>query len=1378
MPHGIFKGNSNDEIGQILAKTTVIGSDGTSHLSPNPLEIRAVFKRDRMIWPSAHKYKFWATTDKAKIEQDAGNITISVKAGDYPKGAVTEINVYLRSCSWHAYSAGKRKYAVRVESLSPWCTIGDDSATSVVVKPTSGDVVKSEPDAMFSLHVQPNYGTGKRTTRIRMYQQKTEDEDSIALIGGNVIYIDVVQEGDTIASIADYSGSKIVMYTDQSYSTVYTKDNAEEFAATGKSGTSQIYFRISGSVHMQSGAENNIFFGQRGERISASNFSFAQTSQISSIYDISNDNGNWSAKIKWNDNIADDDAMTKVIRNFSVSPGFVLYYGGQCTASFYAYKTGTSSLRSTLFTITIPNSDRWIGSKTFSGDNLVLWQEGATLDVPVTDADATIRVNDDAKEYVTESNDLSNPSIGYYSKTFTVQKQIPVVYTHIEDPKIYLLSDYTYQDSVPYTGGNIQLRFKIFTNSSTYHKRSFVITGSYGTLSESATVTQEAASEGTDIEVTASNYPNIASSMLVSNVTDNPEYEEFLSAFSVPRYLSSRWQVSAIAESNLKKEIAKMLTVTPIYDTLTSDAHSSANNKFPIEAMIKGGEVNSEQRYDGVKIVCDDIMLDDQINVHQSGSSDAQDTTYFDDIGVVILNKTDSMSCEVSRADSSHVYRGWLECKENNDKVPGVALVSPSTVSSWSLGTVRNDLTTTVFIQVKGYPVTKGQERTIEVSVSAKDLSCDSKTVNVTQEGKDKIIDYDKESYAEGLSRKDFTMLEGSEASMTGPAVYNGNGWYAIPLKIKDNTTPTHTSFSLYIGNEDMREKKYMYTIQEYNHDNILIPISGSWSQIGSNVTRTATLNVAGIQDIDLEWTDVPYNGNKKINSEPGVDYDIKITNGSDWLSLDLSSKYLVASKNMTTSKRNAIVSIRYKNGSEYLSDWISSSITQACMLSEDELGYSIEASPSELVIDEVNGSMTSPFTLVKSTDYEGTMQRIEVSVDNDGLDYAWTKSSNEYKVSFSSVEKLRTAPKQWIATISQKDNSQEGVLTGKSVAVNVKQPCYIFTSSVANGKSIVLEYGKELSITISSMKRWPDGTTEEVPFTVAQSDYDWVSIKEDNGNSSHSYILSAYSMNKGENNRSTRVVFKQSSTNETIAMTLIEPNWRESGFDESSIDIYYDKYAINGHISGQYIYAKWNIIRPFWSIVNEEESDINEINVSWDSGRTPSWVSCQIMKSRGNGYPEVITDKGNFVAFFSCGSILEGTVPVTDVIRIDNGVYGIGSCRVTKHAFIFNVGFEKDAEGTNVIYVSATATKVWSMYYVDSRMDNQDCPYTCTSSDRKCTINIKGNSIEVFANTSNTTNTRQTFKATIQQEYSKQIKQIAIIQLTKEDEADYDFYY
>lgn len=1380
MPHGIFKGSLTDEIGNILARSTVFNKDGTSYLSPSPLEVRGVFKRDKMIWPSVHKYKFWAKLEESQLGIDPGKqnrIVLQVKAGadakqpeGYPGGPINT-DIFLRSCSWHAIANGVVKYGVMVESLSSWCTIDDDKTTSKVVQPTSGKVENTKADAKFSLHIQPNYGSGRRTTRIRMYQLNEATDNSIALINGEVIYIDVVQEGDVMVSIADYNNAQLTLYTNSNYSTIYNDKNAKQFAAEAENGVSELYFRISGSIHMQSGAENKTWFGQNRESLTSSNITFT-SSYILSVYDVDCTNGYCSAKVKWNTNMPSASVMKEVMRDFIVTPSSFSHLGGYCEVSFYLMKTGTSVERSTQFTIAIPNSDQWIGSRKMTGKDCVIWQKGDTVTVPVTYANPTIDINEDAKGYVTEAGNSSIKSIGLYGKTFKLAKQTPIVYSHIEDVQLYIIDQLAYRKSVPYIGGDIRLSFKIYTNDSTYLERSFVVTAKHNNLIQTKTIVQEGVADSQDVEVTSSNYPNVASNLLISNIADNPAYVSFLSGFSKPKYLSSKWQVTATAASNLCHKLDKMIIVSPIYDTVSSDAHNASSNKFGIDVTVTGGEVNSEIRYDSVKIVCDSIKLDDQIDVLQSASGDAQKTTYFDTLGVVIENTTDKLSCTIDKADTStHVYHGWLVCKENNDKVPGVATTIPYEVTSWSLGTVANDFTTVVFVQVKGYPSSKGQKRNIEIRVSVKDNSCDPVITNATQEGKDMITDYTNATWVSDLDLSAFTMKEGSQATLLQlqAPIYVGEGWYCVPVKIDDNTSATSVSFSFYIGNQDMREEKYMYTIPDYKTSNILTPIYGSWTQLGEYVTRTATLSVNDIKDLELEWTQVPYNGNRSVNSTPGKDYELKIeddidANENDWLDLDMSETHLVAAKNMTTKKRTATVSIRYKNGSAWLSDWISASVTQACMLSSDELGYKLVASPSDLVIDEADGTLSEPFSLISSVDYEGTVQRIYADADKQGLDCRWTTTdTGQYKMFFASREKLRTAPKQWTVTVSQRDNSQNAVPTGKTAKIAVSQPSYQFLASIDSKSDVTMSNGDTKSLIVRSLKTWPDGTTEEVPFTIAQSEYGWLSVSEAivAGNY-HTYTCNVFSINKGNANRSVKLTLKQSSTDEVITITVTEPNWKESNFDESAIDIYYDKIDENVY---------WICKKQFWSVVNQKNSSVADIRVRWDSGTVPSWVTCKITEP-------VNKNNGNLCVEFTTTGILEGTVPLTDVVKIDNGVYGISSCRVTKHAFIFNVGFEKDAEGTNVIYVSATATKVWSMYYVDSRMDNWQCEYTCTSDDRKCTIKVSGNTLEVFANYSNTTNARKTYTATIQQKYSMQKKKIAIIQLTKEDEAVYDFDY
>ena len=1368
MAHGIFVGKGNESIGLILNRPTVFETDGTSHIATKPVEVRAVFKNDRMIWPASYKYRFYARTDESLIGIDPGTqdrIVLHVKAGadhptGYPGGPV-DVDMFLRSCSWHY----QHKYAVMVESLSEWCTINDDVSSKAVVTPTVGECEQSKPDVTYSLHIQPNYGTGQRVTRIRMYQVKSAD-DTLPLIDGKVIYIDVVQEGDVAVSIADYSSPSLYLYTDSRYDTPYGYANAKEYAVDALNPadlTSTIYFKIQGSIHMQSGAQKAIWFGQNGESLVPSDFTFTDQ-YIQSIYNISCDDGKWRASFRWKQNMPSTATMKEVVRNFQVTPSTLAFNGGICEMSFYLYKEGTVGERSTQFTITLPTSDNWVGSARMTSTDCMIWQKGGNVTSVMTNAKPTMSVNKDAQSYVKEAVDISNPSIGLYGMRYNVAAQTPSVYTHIEDVELLIIDQQTYQKTIPNIGGDLVIRFKIFTNDSTFLERSFVLSMQWNGLSQSATVVQQGSSNGNDIEVTPISYPQVANDITIYDVVDdNSVYTQYLDILPPkPSYQGGKWCLYAVAEPNLPKKIGKTIVVAPIYDIATSGAHTSTSNKFPIQVTVRSGEVDSEMRYQAIGILSNSVNLEGVIEVPQSASANARDTIYHDTEQVTVTNTTDNLSSTVTRAGSNHIYDAWIEMRENNTTAGDDAYVTPTTVTSWSLGTVKNDLTTTLFVQVKGYSASKGKERTVSFTVSLADTSVASVKGEVQQDGKDVVYDYSTEQWSSDLVLSDFVVAEGSQAAIMSPTtpIYTGNGWYAVPMKLDDNTTPTSMSYSLYIGNRDMRTEGYKYNISNYKQDSVLTPISAHWTQTGDYVTRTAKMSIAGLEDIDLRWTQVPYNGPASVNGEPNKDYEVSVAaDAATWLSLDLSNRYLVSSKNLTVTPRATKVTVRYKRGSEYIGNTVNCDITQSCMASLDELGYQISVSETVLYIDEVDGHLTSPFTLVKSIDAEGTVYRISVSGNDSSLVVATASKDDGYKVSVIAKDKLRTNPKQWTLTATQLQNTQDATPTGKKATFIVKQAAYKFSALINGASSIKMGPGSTAEIRVVSTKQWlGSATLEEVPFTISQSDYDWLSIT-DNGsvNGIHTYTARVYSINREDKNRSVRISFKQDNTNEIAYLDVTEPNWQESELDETEINFY----------NPSNIY-----IRTFNSEVNEVPTPISSINVKWDySSTAPSWVSCAIQNNTTG-------DGKQLMARLTIPSILTGTSMQSDVVRIDNGTYGIGSFRVNRHAFMFNVGFEKDAEAMNVFYVSATSTKVWSLYFVDSRMDNSDCEYTCTSDDGMCTINVSGNAIEVFANNDNISNRRIIYNATMKQKWSEQEKKIVIYQLTLAEEAEYEFFY
>lgn len=1362
-----YLGRSINECGDIKKCMLVKDAEGnyTQYTSYVPKSIRAVFKNDRLIWPKVSKFKFWISLDPTATKKDYSNIIIHVKAGwqknptDKPTSEPHPITVYVKS----SYRSGRVKCPYYVTTPSDWVTIENTTDKEATINPYEQEIPDNVPyDSKFTVYIKNNIHSLDRTTFLTIYQVDPLTGLPTDMGGDQdeAMHITVIQDGDEQFSNAEFSDNvaNVTWYEDSNFNVpcIVYGDNKGNGAST-TNGYTKLYCIVTGKSFMWSGTTKTVYFGENGEYLDSSSFisEFAENVFNVSYYG----SGKWTATIKWKDNLPSQSARKITISNKSLSPSDTINYsGGTVTVSFDLNVTGIASARNMPVTLQIPSSEKWLGNARLEG-TLSCWQNEGQVSIPIIDANPTITPDINAKKWVTSNSPIISNS-NNYSQSFKISPTPVKSKSYIESEEIYEGKEkVTYIKS---TTTSITLAFKIWRNDETYEERKCTFTIAYSGISSPLVLTQKATSIGESYEVTKYNYPEILKNNEIK-VALNGIDAAFITSISQVYIKASKWRVDIGLKENGHK------TIEPCIKNILLDKSflESSNQNLNLQFEIISGEVNSERRFQTLSITCTRIYLDDETTLIQQGTGDAVPTKYHDNELCTIGIVEDGTQVTINKANEKHKYVVTLNIKENLNKEEGTAYKKPTRIANWSLGILNNDITSILYVQIKGYPAYKGKQRTINISIQA-NICREIEKTSIVQYGKDVVLDKTKEIDCNTLGYSDFKLINNSEASINTENMpkYTDNGWYAITLNVKENTIPDSYEKCVTIGNTNFPKPltpnidDYNYKVTEYINDTY-IPFYAWWKQTGHMIKREATMKISDINDtLSLIWPEVPYTGNQARNGKYDRDWKYVQNTGHDWFYPDTSNTSFIATKNGTTKERTAKITFSFYNndGTNKVANINDTTITfvQNPLKSIDELGYVFERENDEpVIIYENDGNIDITIINIISHDRYWNVCDIEPIDNIDGITIKRTLIDS-YGIKLTIVPSNHIYSnnyKEWNLTLKQKTPNGKGY-TGKTILLNIQQAGYSFDVKVENSSSAYLDTTSGVaSLSIVSFVTTRLGT-RPVDAIINQNDYSWLSISfNSRTNTTATYSCKAVNINDDVKNMKTIVSVRQQNTNIYKYVYLYNKNRRATELDESWIDLYSDEESHE---------------KSFWSIYNERVIPLSSHVKKWDSTNSstdPSWVMSSIENDEEKSYK--ITIKTN--------SVLDGLVPMTDVIRINNGIWGIGSFRVTKHAFKFYTTSESETEC--IMYVSSHAGKLWSMYYVTSTMDSEDIDFDFVMNSNGINVTKSGNSITLLPYNDNDGNVMNTnYEATITQKKSNQIIHVKIYQITHEYENQFEY--
>lgn len=1352
----IYAYNSTFDYGDIFKITDMIDKDGNvSYTTKAPISIKAVFKNDTMIWPRHNKYMFWASIDENEMDRRGDIQIIKVKAGrdngaNARPGGTQQVKIYVRSCS-RFY---RKKYPYRVILTDDWVSVQGQPSNerSFVIQPDDEKGTKENWDSILTVNVNPNSTRSERVTCITLYQ--VNSITGMPTMKEPIQKIYISQEADSIYGKATFEqgSAAIHFYADSTFSKEtfnYGSENGND-GADVQNGTTKIYFRIVGYAYMYSGATGGeVYFGQNGEVVTDQ---FLTGANINKIYDITHlGNGKWSAMVSFNDNFPDASMLKPIIKDASLSPNEIGYVGGEVIVTFKLYNSGTAYSRSTNLKLTIPtpsDTDKYTGSCTID-DCVTLWQNGGEVTQPITDATPTVSLDVMSQFWITKVTEVLSEG-NTYRQVWNVSEQQSKMSSIIEEVELYdsdgnVVTEFTSKEET-----NAKMRFTIMSNTESYESRKAVFHIQYNSKDEFLNFTQTKSDEGTWYKMTPVIRPQlITDGELMFTV---PETNKFISNIRNLNYTGGKWQIQFNIDSNPSYNTPLRISTTSIPTYVSNEEHNENKNQVYVDFQVESGEVDSKRRTQEIDIVANSINCSEYVEVSQAGSSSATGTTYHDDCIGYVENVSDNLKTNFTSSTSSHTYHIPLKINENEMKSDEAAYMLPTRISNWSVGMLDNSNYSMVYIQVKGYMVAKGIERNVNFIIKLTSETCNDESFKVTQDATPTIFDKTKEIACTGLGIDDFTIEEGSEAEYIKNAtpIYTSDGWYVLPLHVYENTTATSIGHRILINGSDMvndTTTNKTYTISNWKSSTTL-PLSCAWYQSGESISRKATISVRNEFKVEPIWDDVPFTKNLGLNWKYGQDWKCEVTKGTEWLSVSNYGVSITTSKNKSEDRRNGTLHFTFfdNDNNQIFEDNVT--IWQECMNSIADLNLTFNLQQESIEVDEILGVLQSSTLSIESHDLDFVEYDVEYDV-YEGLSI--TKEivpGYGIRLTFLPTEHLyNISPKTWNVEVRQIDPYTNDA-TGNKVIIKITQPSYWLYATIGNNQTnIMLEYNDATNIQTMSYKEYANGTIEKADYTIMASDYGWISISDKTTPNEFTdiYVCKAYAMNISPLNYTSTITITQIESNRSINLNVGQYSWRDSEFDETWIDIYNVEDTIE---------------RNFWSQVNEQNTSIEEIDAIWDTEEDHSWCTISIEEDEEKTAKLVVSNN----------QLLKGDIPTSDVIKLRNSKYAIGSTRIIKHATTLSITSEDDYEAdanTIVLYISPYKKDLWSNYYVTSTIDNIEEPYTITS-DGNVTILKEGNVVKITPNSSNNTTNVIKCNGILKQERSNNTIKLLIKQLTK----------
>lgn len=1268
-----------------------------------------VIHNNIVIWPPLTNYLFWYQQAEEPSVSSSRAYSFAAKEEDF--------TLYIRSTD----STYRKAYNFKIVDCPDWLIINNGSELVTIDPSFVPDQEKC--DVKLSCHINSNPSKESRTESVKFVQLNDDYTET-----GATFSISFTQSFDYASGKPDYTSNRddwvnAEFYTDESF----TIRTYEYTGASQTNGSTTVYFLIRGTVSTIAGETSETLFGENGETLTVDDIIVStiapEDGQSEYIKDVSSvvylGSGHWKATINWKDNTSSSGGVEYSIDNVEFSPKKAPAEGGEQVVTFDIYQSSDAGDRQVYLWIHVPESSDYDGYG-YGGD-IILKQDGGNHSEKTAFGDEYMIAGEyGAMNQIYNPNWQSDGTVDdawfkiKYDSTFKKYKTTVTWYpqTTTNTYSIKLKED---SFSVDSTGTNTHtLNFNIYKVEGSADERKnelavCFIEGEHGVWEKVGSpiglvdgITQEGIEGGTTTQIINQNDGAVS-------ISDNSSW---IHTNIFPFFGSNgTWEWTYKVDANPKSDSGYKISELSYPSSVAATAGT-----YSVRFKVTSGESNSNERVYNYAIkytpnASNEASVSANYRISQSGSTDAQNTAYHDDIPSSSFTTNISNLKYASVNTSSHIYTFTLTTTDNNNYDSSNIVSTSITNTNMSLSSDAptqvvddNDEVSEYLVNFTmtavGYNYYKGVSKDISFTIL---LSSHSTSVSgsITQLGKDSV---------QASSTTTITSVDSSKISFKTDDTNIEAGLRSI----KWNSSNSRFDGVLYFTPYDETDNyEFDASVNGSYADTVYLPNTAGTYKLYACWTydiSSTKVTISGYYDNalkDLHTYPIPYTGDESYFDEYNIDW-YYLDPAPDAFFNYYNDASISVDKNTSTSRLSAELTFETLSCPEDFQKTIT-------IIQEAAESYEYTYKQTDAVyIDYKDGKVISGSVTIKCSRSDGTIPDIQINSITSGFSVVTTsKNSDGYTIIVTS-SRNKTSATACVVSIGILDQDQ--LLLVGSLDANTYQYGYNFalnpTSYTFTKSSTYSQFA-----TIKSTKELPGGESSTLDYSYVSS-ASWLSF------SGGRFVASGTSTTQ----RTGYVTFTQEYTGLTVSFAGTQTGYSDADFSTTSLDLYVENSTIDVNSV------------TFTSKINNTAAPPS---AKWDSSTISGTLS--ITNNGSGSYTVKVTNYG----------VLSGKTAKTSSITISNSSGTLGTISVTQHALFFSASSSTNQSSGSITLGSATNSQSsLTIYnYIDGSTDTTHLGTASGFSSVYFTIiAISSSSVTARTDTDNTTGSPITATCTVNQ--------------------------
>lgn len=1266
-----------------------------------------VIHNNIVIWPPVTNYLFWYQQAEEPSVSSSRAYSFTAKEEDF--------TLYIRSTD----STYEKAYNFKIVDCPDWLTINNGSELVTIDPSFVPDQEKG--DVKLSCHINSNSSKESRTKSVKFVQLNDDYTET-----GATFSISFNQSFDYASGKPDYHGDfddwvNTEFYTDESFAirTYYYYAGASQ-----TNGSTTVYFLIRGTVSTIAGETSETLFGENGETLTVDDIIvstiFPEDGQSEYIKDVSSvmylGSGHWKATINWKDNTSSSSNVEYSIDNVEFSPKIAPAEGGEQVVAFDIYQSSDASDRQVYLWVHVPESSDYDGSGI--GGDIILKQDGGNHSEKTAFGDEYTIVG----EYG-NMNEIYNPNwqsdgtdgeAWFKVKYDSTLKKYKTTVTWFPQTTTNTYSIKLKEDSfsIDSAGTNTHtLNFNIYKVEGSANSRENVlrvfIEGEHGVwgavknIGEVHGITQEGIEGGTTTQIVNQNNGTIS-------ISDNSSWihTNISPAFGA----NGTWEWTFGVDANPKSDSGYKISGLTYPSTV-----SATGGTYSVKFQVTSGESNSNERVYNYAIkytpnASNEASVSANYRISQSGSTDAQNTAYHDDIASSSFTTSISNLKYASVDTSSHYYTFTLTTTDNNNydssNIVSTSIASTNMSLSGDAPTQvidDNDEVSEYLVDFTltaiGYNYYKGVSKDISFTILLASYNT-SGSGSITQLGKDNV---------QASSTTTITSVDSSKISFKTDDTNIEAGLRSIKWNSSNSRFDGVLYFTPY---DETNNYEFDASVNGSYADTVYLPNTAGTYKLNAYWTydiSSTKVTISGYYDNairDSHVYPIPYTGDESYFDEYNIDWD-----------------YVDVVPDAFFHPKGASISVDKNTSTSELSSFIEFE-TLSCPTKGTTRVYIIQygaesyeytfKQTNATYIDYKDGKVISGSITIKCSRSDGTIPNIEINSITSGFSVVTTsKNSDGYTIIVTSSGN-KTSATTCVVSIGIVD--QDSLSLVGSLDINTYQYGYNFTLSPTSHTFTKSSTYSQFA-TIKSTKESPGGGSSTLDYSYVSS-AKWLSF------SGGRFVASGTSSTQ----RTGYVTFTQEYTGLTVSFAGTQTGYSDADFSTTSLDLYVE----NSNIEVNSV--------TFSSKINNAAASPS---AKWDSSTISGTLS--ITNNGSGSYTIKVTNYG----------VLSGKTAKTSTITISNSGGTLGTISVTQHALFFSASSSTNQSSGSITLGSATNSQSsLTIYnYIDGSTDTTHLGTVSDFSSVYFTIiAISSSSVTACADTDNTTGSLITATCTVNQ--------------------------